>query len=119
MTGFNWNHDPWQVNLQSKVHKIPEKVHNTIWLGTTNGIILTIRDFIKPERPYALEDSFRPFHGPIIQLKASYFQKLNPKIQNSDLEVSQQRRRERDGDRQALRAAPQPNRPHQRRLSLR
>ena len=53
-------------------------MHNTIWLGTNNGIILTIRDFIKPERPYALEDSFRPFHGPIIQLKASfgYFQPL-------------------------------------------
>ena len=43
-------------------------VHNTIWLGTSNGMILTIRDYIKPDKPYTLEDNFRPFYGPIIKI---------------------------------------------------
>ena len=44
-------------------------VHNTIWLGTSNGMLMTIRDYIKPDKQYIVEDTFKPFYGPIIKIK--------------------------------------------------
>ena len=75
-----------QINLDQLVPGQPRRsclvitaiasVHNTIWLGTSNGTIMTIRDFINPDKPYIVEDSFRPFYGPIIKIKVRFSNKF-------------------------------------------